>query len=130
MGNGTPLGRVRGLGSAKSGVHHWISQRMTALANALLGSWLFVTLITTDFSSHTGLTRWLAKPLAAVPMILLIVSVLWHIRLGLQVLIEDYVHSEALKLALLVLLNLFVVGAGVFGVFAVASIAFGAPNAG
>lgn len=126
MGSGTQLGAVRGLGSAKSGTHHWTMSRITAIANLTLLTWLIVSLVTSDFSSYDSLQRWLSKPFAAVPMALLVVSVFTHFRLGLTVLIEDYVHDEALKLASLVALTFYSFGGMIFALFCIAKIAFGA----
>ena len=95
MGNGTELGRVRGLGSAKAGTHHWWHQRLTAGANLLLMLWFIVSIARLpgyDYAAVPLLAR--ARPGSAVPLMLLIVSVFWHFRLGLQVVIEDYVHDE------------------------------------
>lgn len=130
MGNGTQLGKVRGLGSARHGAGHWTLSRITAVGNLTLMVWLIVSLLTNDLSDFAGLTRWLGSPAAAVPMILLVVCALTHLRLGLQVLIEDYVHGEALKLASLLLLTFFVYGAGATALFSIAKIAFGAPHVG
>ena len=126
MGSGTRLGRVRGLGSAHSGTHHWIVQRVTAVANLALLTWLLVTLVTSDFSTAEAVQRWLQSPLAAVPLALLSISVFTHLRLGLQVLIEDYVHGEALKLAALLALTFFSWGGTIFALFCIARLAFGA----
>ncbi|WP_299324357.1 succinate dehydrogenase, hydrophobic membrane anchor protein [Parasphingopyxis sp.] len=122
---GTGLGRVRGLGSAKQGTHHWWMQRLTAAGNVLLMSWFVVSLLRLPDLSHAVVTEWLSKPLVAIAMILLAGNVFWHLRLGLQVFIEDYVHNEASKLGLLVLLNFFAVGAGAIAIFSIARIAFG-----
>ncbi|MEO1168407.1 MAG: succinate dehydrogenase, hydrophobic membrane anchor protein [Pseudomonadota bacterium] len=122
---GTGLGRVRGLGSAKQGTHHWWMQRLTAAGNLLLVSWFVVSLVRLPDLSHAVVTEWLAKPLVAIAMILLAANVFWHLRLGLQVVIEDYVHNEASKLGLIVLLNFFAIGAGAVAIFSVARIAFG-----
>lgn len=128
MGTGTELGRVRGLGSARAGSHHWINQRITAAGNVLLLVWLLVSLLRLPSLDHAAVTGWLAEPLVAVPMILMIVSVFYHFRLGLQVVIEDYVHEEALKFGAILLLNFYAIGAAALGIFAVAKIAFtGAP---
>lgn len=124
MGNGTSIGRVRGLGSAKSGVHHWIVQRFTAVGNVLLVLWLVFSLFQMPGFDYGSVTGWLAQPLVAVPMMLMLVSIFWHLKLGLQVLIEDYVHDDGLKFAVLILLNFYVFGAGALGLFAVAKIAF------
>ena len=125
MGNGTELGRVRGLGSAHSGPHHWILQRVTAVANLVLLVWLLVSLLTNDVSTGAAVKTWLSSPVAAVPMALLAISVFTHFRLGLQVLIEDYLHVEATKLAALLALTFFTWGGMIFALFSIAKIAFG-----
>ncbi len=125
MSDGTELGKVRGLGSAKEGTHHWIVQRMTAVSNLLLGLWLFASLLLLPSLDHWAVTGWLAQPFVAVPMILFLVSVFSHLRLGLQVLIEDYVHDDGLKFTSLMLVNFYAIAGGVFGIFCVAKIAFG-----
>lgn len=132
MGNGTELGRVRGLGSANEGTHHWWSQRVTAGANLALMLWFVVAIARLPAYDYDTLHAWLASSWAAIPMILLIVSVFWHFRLGLQVLIEDYQHDEARVIAM-TLLNYFTVGTAVIAIFAILKIAFtvttGVPNA-
>ena len=124
MGSGTGIGRVRGLGSARSGAHHWMVQRITAIGNLLLMVWLIISLAMLPSYDHSAVTGWLAQPLVAVPMILLLVSIFNHIRVGLQVLIEDYVHDDGLKFATLILLNFYAIGAAALGLFSVAKIAF------
>ena len=125
MGTGTELGRVRGLGSAKTGAHHWLVQRVTAFANLGLVAWLVFSLLRLPVFDYAALTNWLSSPLVAVPMMLMIVSIFWHLRLGLQVLIEDYLHNEATKIFALMLLNFYAIGGAAFGLFSVAKIAFG-----
>lgn len=128
MGSGTNIGKVRGLGSAKHGGGHWISQRTSAVGNLLLTTWLVVSLFMMPNFDQGTLAQWLAQPTVAVPMILMLVSIYWHVRLGLQVLIEDYVHDDALKFGAITLLNFYVVASLVFGIFVVAKLAFtGAP---
>jgi succinate dehydrogenase / fumarate reductase, membrane anchor subunit len=128
MGSGTGIGRVRGLGSAKQGSKHWIDQRVTAVGNLLLTTWLVISLIMLPNFEHETVAAWLAQPSVAVPMMLMLVSIFSHVRLGLQVLIEDYVHDEGNKFAALTLLNFYVIGAAAFGIFMVAKHAFtGAP---
>lgn len=128
MGSGTNIGKVRGLGSAKHGGGHWISQRTSAVGNLLLTTWLLVSLLLMPNFDQGTLAQWLAQPTVAVPMILMLVSIFWHVRLGLQVLIEDYVHDDALKFGAITLLNFYVVASLVFGIFVVAKLAFtGAP---
>lgn len=123
MGNGTRLGRVRGLGSARSGTHHWIVQRVTAVGNLLLMAWLLGSLAMLPAHDHAAVTGWLSQPIVAVPMMLLIVNVFYHLRLGLQVFIEDYVHDEGLKFATLILLTFFAIGCAAVSLFSVAKIA-------
>ncbi|URW75742.1 succinate dehydrogenase, hydrophobic membrane anchor protein [Sphingomonas donggukensis] len=123
MGSGTSIGRVRGLGSAKEGAHHWWHQRLTAGANILLMLWFIISIARMPAYDYAGVTHWLASPWAAVPMLLLILSVFYHFRLGLQVVIEDYQH-DASRVAMLIALNLFTIGAGAVAVFAILKIAF------
>ena len=121
----TGLGRVRGLGSAKQGAHHWWTQRLTAAGNLLLVSWFVLSLIRLPNLSHAVVVDWLSAPLVAIAMILLSANVFWHIRLGLQVVVEDYIQNEASKLGMIVLINFFAVGAGAIAIFSIAKIAFG-----
>ena len=127
MGTGTSIGRVRGLGSAKEGSLHWWRQRLTAGTNLLLMTWFFVSLLRLPGFDHRAVVQWLDTPWTAVPMVLLIVSVFYHMRLGLQVVIEDYQHHES-RFALMILLNLFTVGAAALAVFSVLKIGFGAAS--
>lgn len=122
----TGIKRVRGLGSAKGGVHHWWLQRVTAVSNLLLAAWFIGSLMLLPDLSFASVTAWIGQPLVAVPLLLLVFSTFWHARLGMQVMIEDYVHSEGLKLFALIKMNLFVVAAGAVAAFSILSIAFGA----
>ena len=124
MKQGTAIGRVRGLGSAKSGAHHWWLERLTSVSTLILLVWLLVALLRLPRLDYDMVTQWLASPMAAVPMLLLIVSTLWHNKLGLQVVIEDYVHDEGLKLFTITLLNFFTLLLGGFAIFSVLKIAF------
>ena len=126
MGNGTELGRVRGLGSAHSGVHGWLIQRITAVANLALLAWLLVSLVFfIDAGTYAEVTAWIARPTVAVPLVLLVISVFVHLRHGLQVMIEDYFHGEATKLAALIALTFFSWGGMIFALFCIAKIALG-----
>ena len=120
------LKQVRGLGSAKSGVHHWWLQRVTAVGTFALALWFVASLILLPNLDHSSVVAWVGQPLVAVPLLLLSVSVFWHARLGVQVLIEDYVHGEGLKLLAVVALNFFILGVGAIAFFSIARIAFGA----
>ncbi|MEL7683993.1 succinate dehydrogenase, hydrophobic membrane anchor protein [Citromicrobium bathyomarinum] len=124
MGNGTSIGRVRGLGSAYEGAHHWLLQRFTAIGNLVLVLFLLVSFLLLPAYDYGTVTGWLSSPIAAAALILLIVSTFWHARLGLQVLIEDYIHQGGSRFALIALLNLVAVAGAVFGIFCIASIAF------
>ncbi|WDA40478.1 succinate dehydrogenase, hydrophobic membrane anchor protein [Erythrobacter sp. BLCC-B19] len=125
MGNGTSIGRVRGLGAAHHGAHHWLVQRFTAIGNVVLMSWLIVSLALLGDYGHASVVKWLSQPVSATAMILLVFSLFWHARLGLQVLIEDYLHEPGTKFAALAALNLATIGGGAFGIFSVAALAFG-----
>lgn len=133
MGTGTSIGRVRGLGSAHEGTHHWWHQRMSAGSNLLLMTWLIVSLIRLPDLGYGTVQAWLSAPIAAVPMILLVLSVFYHLKAGLQVVIEDYAR-DAGRIVLMTLLNFFAIGGAVFAIFAILKIAFttvttGAPAA-
>lgn len=125
MGNGTSIGKVRGLGSAHHGAHHWLVQRFTAIGNVVLSIWLMASFILLPNLSYATVTDYLAQPVPATAMALLIVSTFWHARLGLQVLIEDYIHTPGNKFAVLALLNLATLGGAAFGIFCVIRLALG-----
>jgi len=129
MGNGTHLGKVRGLGSSGHGSQHWLQQRLTALGNLLLVGFLVVSLLRLPLGDYGAVHRWAATPMVALALILLVISVFWHLRLGLQVLIEDYVHGDATRLLALVILNFYAIGGAAYGIFAIVRIAL-APVAG
>ncbi len=124
MGNGTELGRVRGLGSAHHGAHHWLLQRFTAVGNLVLMLFLVVSIALLPRYDFATMRGWAAEPLVATALALLIVSTFWHARLGLQVLAEDYVHGAGNRFAVLVLLNAAAMGGAAFGLVSVARIAF------
>lgn len=127
MGNGTSIGKVRGLGSAHDGAHHWLTHRFSAISNLILMSWFIISLLLLGDYSYASVAGWIAQPIPAVGMILLSASLFWHAQMGLTVLIEDYIHDSGSKFALLTLLNLAAVGGGAFAIFCVARLAFGAP---
>ena len=122
----TPLGRVRGLGASGEGAHHWWHERLTSISSLLLCVWLAVSLVRLPALDHATITEWLREPLAAVPMLLLIVSTFWHAKMGLQVIVEDYVHEEGGKLFWIVLINFAAVLGASLALFSVLKIAFGA----
>lgn len=127
MLKGTAIGRVRGLGSARSGVSHWWMQRVTAVANIALLTWFIVSLLRLPRLDYFNVATWLREPVAAVPMVLFIASVFYHFRLGVQVMIEDYLHEEGGKLVALLALNFYVIAGAAIAAFAVLKLAFGGP---
>jgi succinate dehydrogenase / fumarate reductase membrane anchor subunit len=122
LGNGTPIGQVRGLGSAKEGAHHWWQQKLTAAANLILMLWFMISVILLPAYDYATVQAWLSSPLAAVPLLLLVISTFYHFRLGLQVVIEDYVHDES-RIVLLVLLNFFTIASAVTAIFSILKLA-------
>lgn len=91
----SPLARATGLGSAKAGFEHWWTERVTAVALVPLTLWFAASMIAYSDSDYEAFVNWLASPLIVVLMILLLIALFWHTALGLQVIIEDYVHSGA-----------------------------------
>ena len=121
----TPLARVRGLGSAKEGVHHWWAQRLTALALVPLTLWFVVSIAGLAGMDHAGAVAWIGSPPVTVLLVLLIAATFWHAQLGVQVVIEDYVHSEAVKLVALIAVKFAAVLLAIASIFAVLRLAFG-----
>jgi succinate dehydrogenase / fumarate reductase, membrane anchor subunit len=117
------IGTVRGLGAAKSGTHHWWMQRMTAVGMLLLGIFVIASLAQGVASSHATFVAWLGQPWVAVLMGLFVVNMFYHIRLGLQVLVEDYVHDHGNKYAALIALTFFCVVGAAMGLFALLKLA-------
>ena len=121
----SPLGRVRGLGSAKSGVHHWWHQRLSAIALVPLSLWFVSAVLGRLGADHAAVVNWIASPFVTVLLVALIASVFYHAKLGLQVVIEDYVHVELAKVVLLVVMKLAMVFGALLGIGAVLKISFG-----
>ena len=125
MGNGTSIGKVRGLGSAHEGAHHWLLQRFTAIGNLVLMGWLIASFILLPNLQYQTVATWIASPISATAMVLLIISLFWHARLGLQVVLEDYVQDAGMQFGLFALLNIAVFGGGALAIFSVAKLALG-----
>lgn len=119
----TDLGRVRGLGSAKEGVHHWWMQRLTAIALVPLVLWFVASLAGLAGAGHTETVEWLGSPLVAIAMILMVVATLYHAALGVQVVIEDYVHHEGLKFFWLIAAKFIFLVFGIAAVFSLLKLA-------
>ena len=122
----TPLGRALGLGSAKDGTSHWWSQRVSAAALAILGPWFVFALIGLDGFDFETVSMWLRAPLNAILMIILVATLFYHSSLGVQVVIEDYVHDSGNKVVSMVLAKFLHLFVAVVGIFAVLRISFGA----
>lgn len=125
MGNGTELGRVRGLGSAGHGTHDWLLMRYTSVASLLLGAFLIFSLILLPDMSYGSMLEWIGNPVTATGVALLLVTVFWHTRLGVAEMIGDYVHHGGNKFAALLALNLAMFGGAAFGLYCLARLTLG-----
>jgi succinate dehydrogenase / fumarate reductase membrane anchor subunit len=121
----TPLSRARGLGSARQGVHHWWAQRITAVALIPLVTWFAISLIMMSGADYAVVRAWIGSPVVMVLLTLTIVIGLHHGQLGMQEVVEDYVHGEGMKLALIVLLRFIAVFFGLAAIVAILRIGFG-----
>jgi len=121
----TPLARARGLGSARVGVHHWWAQRLTAIALIPLVVWFAISLVMMSGADYGAVRAWIGSPVVMVLLILTIAIGLHHGQLGLQVVIEDYVHGDGSKLALIVAVRFIAVLFGLAAVVAILRIGFG-----
>ncbi len=121
----TPLARARGLGAAKSGTEHWWAQRWTALALVPLVIWFVISVLALVGAEHSVVVAWIGNPAIAVLLVLLIATVLHHGQLGVQVVIEDYVPNERVKLVSILAVKGSAIVVAVAGILAVLRIALG-----
>ena len=121
----TPIARARGLGSAKEGTRHWWMQRVTAIALIPLMVWLVGSLVAIGAADHAQTVRWIRSPAVGIALLLTIAALFHHAQLGLQVIVEDYVHDEGKKLAALIAVKLLAVAMAVTAAFSVLRIALG-----
>ena len=122
----TPLAKVRGLGSARHGGEHWLSERVTSVALLLLGVWFIASLLMLPALDQRTLAEWLREPSGAVPMALFIITSFWHGLDGLKVAVDDYVDDEGNRFAVNTLLLFLAVAGAALCLFALGKIAFGA----
>ena len=122
----TPLAKVRGLGSANEGTDHFYKQRLTALANIPLTIFLVWLVARYAGADHATVKAAIQQPMIAIPLLLLVLSGVYHMRIGMQVIIEDYVHSEGSKVLLLALNTFFAIAVALTCAFAVLKLSFGA----
>jgi succinate dehydrogenase / fumarate reductase membrane anchor subunit len=119
------LGQVRGLGSAKDGTHHWWGQRVTAIALVPLTVWFVVSVIGLAGAPYAEFKAWAGSPVVAVLLLALVAATFQHMRLGLQVVVEDYVHAEGCKIALLLAVNGGSLLLGALAALSILKLAFG-----
>ncbi|WP_344699108.1 succinate dehydrogenase, hydrophobic membrane anchor protein [Sphingomonas limnosediminicola] len=122
----SPIGKVRGLGSAREGGEHWLTERVTSIALLLLGTWLVASLLFLPNLDRQTVLEWLHAPSAAVPMALLVIVGFRHALDGMKVVVDDYVHDAGNNFALNTLLLFLAVAGGALALFALGTIAFGA----
>jgi succinate dehydrogenase / fumarate reductase, membrane anchor subunit len=121
----SPLGRALGLGSAKEGVEHWWLQRITAAALVPLSVWFVIAIIRLVGADIETVREWVSTPIPAILLVLILIATFWHASLGLQVVVEDYVHTPLAKLGLVIVVRLGCFAFAVAGIFAVLSMALG-----
>jgi len=122
----TPLNRVLGLGSAKEGTEHWWGQRISAVALAVLGLWLVIAVAGLESFGYTSIAGWVQQPLTSVLLVLTILTLCYHSQLGVQIVVEDYVHAAGLKITMLIASTFVHILLAAVGVVAVLRLAFGA----
>lgn len=122
-GKGTALGKVRGLGASRGGTHHWLLQRFTAAGNLISVLYLLISFLILPDLGYGTVTKWIGQPVTAAALVLMIVSVFWHMRLGVTVMIEDYLDAPGSKFAAVIALNLAAFAGAGFAIVSIARIA-------
>ena len=120
-----PLATARGLGSAKEGTHHFWNQRLTAIVLVPMTLWIMVSLVRMTNVDYATVTQWIAAPLNAVLLLIFLLALYYHALLGVQVVIEDYIHSEWQKIACLILVKFTILLTGLTSVLAVIKVFLG-----
>ncbi len=121
----TPMGRARGLGASGQGTSHWLAQRVTAIALIPLSLWFVISVMIHVHADYVTALIWLHSPVVSVLSVLLLATVFYHAYLGLQMVIEDYLHDEWLKVSALLAIKFICILLAAAGIFAVLHIAFG-----
>ena len=121
----SPLGRAIGAGSAKEGVHHWWTQRLSALALVFLSIWFVVSILSLPAHDYATVSAWMRQGWTAVLLILFVITAAWHSQLGVRVVVEDYVHGSGMKTLSLALVTFLHAALAVAGVFAILRVALG-----
>ena len=121
----TPIARARGLGSAKDGTRHWWMQRITAIALIPLSVWLVGSLVAIGAADHAQMVHWIRSPAVSIALLLTIAALFHHAQLGMQVIIEDYVHAEWKKLTALIAVKLLAITIAATAAFSVLKISLG-----
>lgn len=120
----TPLSLAKGLGSAKEGTHHWWMQRLTSIALVPLTIWLTLAVAALPHTDYATVYAWMASPVSCVLLMLTTIVMLLHLNLGVQVIIEDYVHVYWLKMVSIITLNFSCILLGIIGLYSLLKVAF------
>jgi len=120
-----PLARVRGLGSAKDGTHHFWNQRLTAIALVPLILWIMVSIVGMTSMDYETVSQWIRLPLNTALLLVFILALYFHAQLGVQVVIEDYIHSEWQKIACIILVRFLIILTGLISALAILKVFLG-----
>ena len=121
----THLGKVRGLGSAKSGAHHWWMQRVTAVALVPLMVWFISSFVALIGADHATVVEWMKNPFTTAFLVALVTTMFYHLQLGVQVIVEDYIHATGMKLFIMLSVKFLTIVMGLISVISILKISFG-----